>query len=110
MIKWFKTLFRVVRNYDSDRKRLLKQVRSAERTIRERTELSVDIAAIRHHHNQIIVTGRYRNADYVQVFTINDNDLACLIDQLRSMQKYGVIQHVDAVYNISAVVKRELEF
>jgi len=120
MIKWFKKLFRIVKNYDTDRceaaktesahrTRLHKQVREAKKYIRDRTDVSADVHFKDGARNTIIVTGRYRGRDYVEVFTIAEPDLHGLIQQLREMRRYTHIRHVDTPPTMRAFIDHNLD-
>lgn len=124
IIEWFKNLFYVVKNYKDDYSTMIndfnyvheqmswhhKEIKDATNLIKERTEISTDIHLRGHDRNQIIVVGRYRKQDYVQVFTTNDNDMNNLINQLRDMQQYGVVEKIDAAPSVKFIINRELEF
>jgi len=123
MFKFIKKLIHITKNYDSDilkqkeeMLRILNKVTWNEKTcitaknlIRDRTEIDADIHFHGNNRNQIITIGRYRKRDYVQVFTTNNNDFSCLIDQLRNMQKYGVVEKVDIIPSMRFIIDRELE-
>lgn len=118
MIKWFKKLkeivachkqiLKIVGSYDRDHKWFISRITQAENMIRERTDISADVHMMNRNPNQIIVTGRYRNRDYVQVFTLQDNDLRSLIEQLREMERFGVVSKIDCAYDMRGVFEREL--
>jgi len=118
MVKWFKKLLRIVKNYDADnvlaytktdtklrelRASLHARIKTNEQFIRERTDVSADIHCREGAHNTIIVVGRYRNRDYVEVFSVQD-DLSGFISQLRDMQRYATIRHVDAPPSMRAFI------
>ena len=115
MIKWFKKLRRIVRDFDGElsviktaNSSTRRHVDEAVKVIKERTDITTDLHLTDHAPNQIIVTGRYRNRDYVQVFTLADNELKTLVEQLREMQRYGVVSKIDGPYGLKAVVEKEL--
>lgn len=115
MFEWFKKLKNIVSTYDKDYKRLSEdykylynRITEAEKLIKDRTTISADVVYSGPDRNQIIVTGRYRSRDYVQVFTLADNELKTLVDQLREMERYGVIDKVDAIHGMKEVIKRSI--
>jgi isocitrate/isopropylmalate dehydrogenase len=77
--------------------------------IRSKTEVSADV----HYHgpdmNQIIVVGRYRNRDYVEVFSLKDNHIEGLVDMLREWQQYATVRRVDAMPALRAFIDRDLK-
>ena len=110
IIKAHKQIMRIVGSYDSDHKWFVARLVQAENTIKDRTDISADVHFHGPNRNQIIVTGRYRSRDYIQVFTLADNELRTVIDQLREMERYGVVDKVDAICDMKAVIERELRF
>jgi len=107
-ISFIKSLVRIVNSYDSDLKNIRSNIASAEKIIKDRTEISADVGFSPRCANQIIVVGRYRNADFIQVYSIMDQSMDQLIDQLRSMQHYGSVRKIDAPYGFKATVQRHL--
>jgi hypothetical protein len=108
MIKWFKELLFVVRNYRQSQSWLENELATTNKVIRERTDIHADIRY--KSENQIIVVGRYRDRDYVQTYSVNGGDFKALIEQLRDMQKYGHIGRIDAPPQMRAVFDNELRY
>jgi len=106
MTKWIKQLRKIVANYDDDRARLLRKILAAEKVIRDRTNIHADICL--ESPNQIIVIGRYKNRDYIQTYAITEGDLHYCIEMLQRMQMNGTIRRIDAMGDISAVVKQNI--
>jgi hypothetical protein len=94
MITWFKKLLGIVRRYDADFQGLRTSIAEARQFIQDRTSIHADVSPYR-GYNQIIVVGRYKRNDYVEVFDVQDQDFSGLIDMLREMQKYGQVRRVD---------------
>ncbi len=124
MFKWFKTLRRIVRTYDKQaevqsreidslRRQLReidflrKEIAEAEKVIRDRTDMHLDISANRHDPNNIILIGRYNGMDYVQTYTIHDDDFSRLVTISRDMGKYANRRRVDAPPTLSAVFQHD---
>ena len=120
IVKWWKKLreivachkmiMKIVGSYDNDHRFFINRIVSAENMIKDRTDVSADVHLTNHNPNQIIVVGRYRRSDYVKVFTLADNELGTLVDQLREMQRYGVVTKIDAPYEFRAVVEKDLNY
>ena len=108
IVSCHKQLLRIAGTYDRDHKFFINRIVQAENLIKDRTDISVDVHLKDYNPNQIMVAGRYRNADYVQVYTLADNELSSLIPQLREMERYGRVSKVDAAYGLKAVVEREM--
>jgi len=121
IINWFKNLFYVVKDYhihklvfntniDDLNKRMAwleTQTSHAVNIIKERTEISADIRLRGPNRNQIIIIGRYKKRDYVEVFTTTDKQLDQLIPHLKHLEKFGVIEKVDAPTGFKAIFKRD---
>lgn len=114
-MKWFKDLRKLIRKlrwiaktYDNNQKHIHARINDAEKIIKERTSIHVDLGIKTHH--QIIVAGRYRNHDYVQTYAVQEKDIKYLIEMLRQMEKYGEVERVDGPYKMSACVKHELNW
>ena len=95
MLKWVKTLLRVVANYDQDIAGVRRQTLSALRLIKARTQVHADVH-FKDTADQIIVVGRYRKHDYIQVFSVINDDFCHLVEQLKDMQKHGTVRRIDA--------------
>ena len=103
MIDWIKNLYRIVRDYDSDMKCQLDRIKRAEDFIRENTTVNADI----HHRglNQIIVIGRYKNQDYVRIYSIDEGDFGFMVQELNRLQKeYGRRGFIDSPPQIKELV------
>lgn len=128
-IQWFNKLCFIIRNYEylehkvcdnfNQLNEIIETVNkrvtacrdialAAEKVIRDRTDISVDVH--QHKDNQVIVTGKYRNTDYVQVFHITNNEFKHLIEILKNMKKYGRVSTIDAAYPMKKVIQHELKF
>lgn len=122
IITWFKKLFYIIKYYDIEHEtiknrlyelyietqRATKKSQEAVRIIRERTEVSADLHLTGSDRNQVIVVGRYRNRDFVQVYTLTNNDCENIINILRDMQKYGIVEKIDAPYGFKQILERDL--
>ncbi len=113
MIRWFRKLREIVRNYDTDKNAILlkicrteKRAIEAENVIRDRTAIHADIHT--QSDNQIIVVGRYRNRDYVQVFHMASNDFCATIEKFREMERFGFMSRIDAAPQMKAVFENAL--
>lgn len=106
MITWFKKLRKIVQDYNHDREYLIMRIAELEKILRDRTSLNVDI----HHKglNHVIMVGRYKNTDWIQTYTIDGKDFHHLVDQLKHMQRYGVVDRVDAPPQMSAAIRSSL--
>jgi len=116
-INWFKRLFYIIKHYDEDKIEMLDSIRAADLKIRDgvqiikdRTNIHADIHARLNHPTQIIAIGRYNGRDYIQVFSIHDDDFKSLIHQLRDMEQYGNLQRVDAPIEFHDVIDQKIKW
>jgi len=91
ILKWFKQLFYIVRNYDSDLDLYMERIHRLEvqnaklsRIIKERTQISVEVSPHAKFPHTVVLTGRYKNRDYIEPFHIKTEDLYELVQLLRS--------------------------
>ena len=94
MFTWFKKLRSIVARHQDEVKYLHHRISELEKIIKERTDVAVDVNYSGHNH--IIVIGRYKNAGYVQTFTVGTKDLGNLIERLKDMEKFGIVRTIDA--------------
>lgn len=116
MMAWLKRLNYIVNNYDTDKIDMLDRLRACDlrikdgvNIIKERTSIHADVNFNSRDDSQIIMIGRYRNNDYIQTFSVNRGDFEGLLEQLRQMEKYGVVRHVDTVPMMKAHIMNDLE-
>lgn len=108
LIKWFKRLLCVVRTYNKDRYKQWERIKALEQIIADRTELNVDMSPSMCNQNHVIVVGRYRNMDYIEVFTIAPGEFEHIICTLRHMERFGTVRRIDAPIAFRAIIERQL--
>lgn len=117
MIKdWFKTLFRIVRNYDKNNAIVntqlystARQIDAVEQIMRDRTEIHTDLAYRNRQSHTIIVCGQYKNNDFIEIFNLREADFGAVVDQLQEMNKYARIKTVDAPIQLKAYINRTMK-
>lgn len=102
---WLKTLGYIVKHHPQILKEQQQRFELLEKRIKDLTTISVDLGY--RHDSQVIVTGRYRNTDYVQIFSLSDSDLPSIIARLREVERYGTVRRVDCARDMRAVFARE---
>lgn len=118
LIAWVKKLLTVVREHEADVETLTelinarandlyRRVEQAEKLIRDRTTVDVDVGFS--GGCTVIVTGRYRDADYVNVHTIRPEDFRALVELLREMERFANLRHIDAAPEFRATLRRGLK-
>lgn len=116
LLLWWRTLRRIVREYDLQRARTdadLRSVRNtalaAEATIRERTDVHVDVSCHLSEPHTVIVCGRYHNRDFVKVYTLPNDGFQALVHQLeREELRYGKLNRTDAPRVLRFLIDREV--
>lgn len=106
-VKWIRRLREIVANYSADQEVAASRVAALEQVLRDRTEVSADVSLNGRDSNTVIVAGRYRNNDYVNIFTIRGEDFSGLIERLRELERYGAVRRLDAPLLFRATWKRE---
>ena len=115
-IGWFRRLFHIVRMYHADLMAVANHVddqraglERAMSYIKKATKLHVNIPASQKNATTVILIGQYRGKDHVQTFNLHPKDINHLMDILRQMSSYAVVERIDSPYEINATVKRELQ-
>ena len=80
-------LERKVGSYKASNHHLQNQVNKVHDFVREATTVSADIQYKHSQGSTIVVTGRYRNNDYVNVFTVEHKDMNYIVDFLRDKER-----------------------
>jgi len=105
MITWFKKLNRIVKGYNSDLANAHARIANLEKLLKDSTDIAVDVGL--KGPCQVIAIGRYRNADYVQAFSMNVESFEHLIGRLREIERYGTVSRIDAPYSIRNTIVQE---
>jgi len=115
---------RIVQYYDADRESMSIDIddsrtradwavdiaNAAERVIRERTTLNVDMHCHKQAENQIIMIGRYNGKDFIQTYRVLSDDFKGLMHQLREMERYAYVDKIDSVPMMRQVIDQELRW
>lgn len=123
-IRWWKTLCRIVKYYDADRESLSVNIEdgrnradwavdianAAEKVIRERTSLNVDMHCHRDAANQIIMIGRYNGQDYIQTYRIDSHGFNEMMSIVKEMERYAYVDKIDAMPSMRYVIDKELKW
>lgn len=121
MIKWIKNLIRIVGEYDTDIRKLyektrildnqmfstLDQIKSAEKFIRERTTVDVEVPHFKGYPATVIVSGKYAGGDFIEIYQMDINAFSEIVDHLKSLKRYAVIRNVDAPYQLREFIVKE---
>ena len=97
----------IVRHHRSQMKSLQAQILNLEKIIKDRTDLHVDYYD--RGCSKIIAIGHYKNRDYIQTFSVDQNDFHGLIERLRDMERYGTVRQIDAMPTFKAVIMDYLQ-
>lgn len=96
----------IVNNYHRDIAATNNRINAVEKLIRERTDIHASIGA--GTGNFVIVVGRYKDNDYIQIVDMPQRDLDGFIKQLREYTRYGKARTLDAPPNFSAAFRRDV--
>lgn len=107
-VNWIKTLLRVVRTFDLRFEGVHDRIASAERFIRERTEVNVDLSVNPKDANTVVVIGRYKTRDYVEIFSMHGDNFAKLVGTLKEMSRYYEVNRVDCPHHMRYFVDDQL--
>lgn len=58
--------------------------------------IDLDINNKPNYQANVIVTGIYKNEEYIKIYQLNPRDFNDLVEQLRSREKFGEIRNIDA--------------
>lgn len=83
------------------------RMNSLDKVLRSVTDIHADIRV--RDKSTVIVIGRFRGGDYIQTYHFND-DLSEIVDHLRHLQRRGVVRQIDAVPQISDMIKNDLNW
>lgn len=81
------------------------RVRDIEHVVCLSTKTHIDI----HYRSpsQVIVIGRYRNHDHIRAYTVENDYLPLLIEELKRMEKLSTIGRIDAPIEFKACYMRD---
>lgn len=106
-MKWLRKLLRKWVGYDEELDALHSQLAGLRRLVKERTEVSFDIAHSEGDVSCAIMVGRYRDRDFVQTFNLNHADFKNVVDWTRDLQRSARVRRVDAPPVFKSVFERE---
>lgn len=107
MLKFFRKIRMITRNYDSEMARIERKVDQATSFIRERTEVHVDVHM--KSPSQVIMIGRYRGKDFVNIYDVGQGEFEHLLEHLKQVNRYAKPCRVDSPWPmVNAVIDREL--
>ncbi len=77
-----------------------------QKIIKKHTSYNLDVHQV--ENSQVILIGKYRNADFVHCYSIKDNDFSMLIQQCKELEKYSHRNKIDAWPSFKATINNEL--
>lgn len=75
--------------------------------VKELTRVDFDVSPRISGTNLCIMSGRYRNTDYVQIFSMHDQEFVDVLKWILELKKRGQIDRVDSPIHMRAVFDRE---
>jgi len=109
IVQTIKKLWWIAEHYDRDLGWFAHQIHEAKDMIKERTEVHADISIQEHYRDTVIVIGRYRKNDYIEIFDLHSKDFTDVVNRLKDQKKYGNIASIDAAPNVKAVLTDALK-
>lgn len=113
MKKWLRKKMRSFLGYDDEIKQAYKIAYSAnaradeaERVIRERTDIHVDISPSGRDPHVVVMIGKYHGRDFVQTYSIRESEFKNMLDRLLEMKRYGEVRRIDAPPNMRSYLDR----
>ena len=76
--------------------------------IREATDVSADLSGNRHDASTIIVTGRFKNNDWVKIYPVQQNEFESMVHHLEHVAKRHRPSRIDAPYGMANHVTERL--
>jgi len=120
IVKWFTKLREIVRGHDAIVASLNKQIADleAERrkqkvaitdlqsTFKNCTSLSFDLPVSSRDACQVILTGRFQDNDYVQLFSIHTETFGELVKTMQEWRKRGNVRYIDKPMSMARMFSR----
>ncbi|MDZ5456969.1 hypothetical protein [Azohydromonas lata] len=97
---------RVFLGYDAELLRLQQAQRALDHLVRERTDVHADVDL--RGRSQVVLIGRYRGTDYVEIRPVAHEDLARLVDYLNTITPHARLGRVDVAQPYRAVVANHI--
>lgn len=71
-------------------------IRKLRTDIDEQFSIDLDVNHKPNYQANVIVTGMYKNEEYVKLYELKPRDFNDLVEQLKSREKFGEIRNIDA--------------
>lgn len=119
-LKKLRILWRIAGTYEDDRMHdnasfnsrlgsVQRSVTDLERLIAKHTTVGASIGPTMKDANYVIVLGRYRGTDYVDVHALHPGNFDHIVHELKSLTKRGEAFIVDAPRGMREVFKRKVD-
>jgi len=93
--------------YDIDQ--MKKNIDDAVDVIRDRTTVNIDHYPHGCDPNRVVIIGRHKNTDYVQIFDLNTRDFGEIVEILKSLTKYSKMGIIDSTPTCKQIFERKIE-
>ena len=125
IIKWFKTVNRIIQDRVADQERFRREIarleeeskrrdsglgfdiKNLEGLIKDRTDMAVDVAPYG-KESCVILVGRFKGSDYVQVIPMPESDFIYVVEHLRALSKHANLRRVDGPPALKYVVRNDM--
>ena len=71
-------------------------LRKFKEDIDKQFNIDLDVHHKPNYHSNVIVTGIYRNEEYIKIYSLKPRDFNDLVEQLKNREKFGEIRSIDA--------------
>jgi Holliday junction resolvasome RuvABC endonuclease subunit len=117
MIKFIRKLIEIVTNYDTIKESQDEYIRKRFKTVNDKVDglmeefkklnsINVDVG---YREPSVVITiGRYKGRDHVEVKYITHASLEYLIDEVKAMERIGIIKRIDATKDVRQMMKQRL--
>ena len=72
-------------------------IRKLKTDIGKQFNIDLDIHHKPNYQANVIVTGIYKNEEYIKLYELNPKDFNDLVEQLKNIEKFGEIRNIDAI-------------
>ena len=112
------SLYQIAKNFDKTiatlqsnmlerETRLRREIETVKHVLQERTEVNLDHCIKERSH--VVVIGRYKHNDFVQIFDVRDSTINSVVEMLKAQENFAHVNRVDSAPLYSRIIKKELD-
>ena len=107
-IQRMKNLWRIAATYDSTVGSLRMSLDHTRDIMKQRTTVHADLSPHMKSPHQIITIGRYKNKDYIQVYSVTGESFSYMVGMLRDMRRHGEVGIIDAPHGSECFIREDI--